>query len=186
MTRNIYTTLAKALLIGALVFIVSACKNDMQQVAALSTMSDTAQISGKEVELTRSLNGYVAVRMLGKEVRQLSISENTFEFPQGIRIFMYDTLGNVTSSMSADYSIYYDKKGIWEAKSNVEVSNEKGDKLNTEYLIWSRDKATFETDQFVKISTADGVIYGDGMVSDQKFSNWEVKNGRGEFNIEDE
>lgn len=186
MTQRIYTTLAKALFIGALVFIVSSCKNDLNQVNALTTVSDTAQLSGKDVELTRSLNGHIAVRMRGKEVRQLSMADNTFEFPQGIELFMYDTLGNVTSHMSADYSIYYDKKGIWEAKSNVDVSNEKGDRLNTEYLVWSRDKATFETDQFVKISTADGVIYGDGMVSDQNFTNWEVKNGRGVFNLEDE
>ena len=66
------------------------------------------------------------------------------------------------------------------------VSNEKGDQLNTEYLVWSREKGTIETNQFVKITTADGVIYGDGMISDENFNNWEVKNGRGIFDIEDE
>lgn len=158
----------------------------MQQVNALTLASDTAQMSGKDVELTRSLKGFITVRMKAKEVRQLDMSENTFEFPKGLQIFMYDTLGNITSQMSADYSIYYDKKGIWEAKNNVDVSNEKGDRLNTEYLVWDRGKETFETDQFVKITTADGVMFGDGMVSDQKFENWEIKNGRGVFDIENE
>lgn len=179
-------TIAKALFAGALVFILASCKNDMQQVNSLTTVMDSAQMTGTDVELTRSLNGLIAVRMRSCEVRQLQADDNTFEFPKGLEMFMYDTLGNVTSRMSANYSIYYDKEGIWEAKDDVVVSNEKGEQLNTEYLVWNRDKGTIETDQFVKITTADGIIYGDGMVADQHFNNWEVKNGRGIFNIEDE
>ena len=177
---------AKALLAGALVFILSDCKNDMNHVNSLTITPDSAQISGYDFELTRSLKGFISVRMAGPEMRQLSSNNDAYEFPKGLEIFMYDTLGNVTSHMSADYSIYYDKEGIWEAKNNVEVSNEKGDKLNTEYLVWSREKETIETDQFVKIASADGIIYGDGMVADQHFDNWEVKNGRGVFDIENE
>ena len=158
----------------------------MQQVNSLTMALDSAQMTGTDVELTRSLNGLIVVRMRSCEVRQLQSDNNTFEFPKGLEMFMYDTLGNVTSHMSANYSIYYDKEGIWEAKDDVVVNNEKGDQLNTEYRVWNRDKATIETDQFVKISTADGIIYGDGMVADQHFNNWEVKNGRGIFNIEDE
>lgn len=181
-----YKATVKALLAGALIFVLAQCKNDLQQVNSLTTSLDTAQMSGTDVELTRSLNGHIAVRMKSKAVRQLQIDNNTFEFPKGIEMFMYDTLGNATSHMSANYSIYYDKEGVWEAKNNVVVNNEKGDQLNTEYLVWSRDKGTIETDQFVKITTADGVIYGDGMVADQNFNNWEVKNGRGVFDIENE
>ena len=178
--------LIKALFAGALIFILASCRNDIRQVNALMGLSDSAQISGLDVEITRSLNGHIAVRMKGKVVRQLSVADNKYEFPNGIEMFSYDTSGAVTSQMSADYSVYNDKEGTWEAKNNVVVSNDKGDCLNTEYLVWSRDKGTIETDQFVKITTADGVIYGDGMVSDQEFNNWEVKNGRGVFDIENE
>lgn len=184
-SRNI-EIFAKALFVGALVFIFSSCKNDLHKVNSLTTTPDTAQMSGLDVELTRSLNGLIAVRMKSAEVRQPQADNNTFEFPKGLELFMYDTLGNVTSHMSAKYSIYYDKEGIWEAKNDVVVNNEKGDQLNTEYLVWNRDKGTIETNQFVKISTADGIIYGDGMVADQHFNNWEVKNGRGIFDIENE
>lgn len=181
-----YKATVKALLAGALIFVLAQCKNDLQQVNSLTTVLDTAQMTGTDVELTRSLNGLIAVRMKGKEVRQLNVDNNTFEFPKGLELFMYDTLGNTTSHMSAKYSIYYDKEGIWEAKNDVVVSNEKGDQLNTEYLVWYRDKGTIETNQFVKITTADGIIYGDGMVADQHFNTWEVKNGRGVFDIENE
>lgn len=158
----------------------------MRQVNALTEFADSAQISGLDVEITRSLNGLISVRMKGKVVRQLSVADNTFEFPNGIEMFSYDTSGAVTSYMTADYSIYNDKEGTWEAKNNVVVSNDKGDRLNTEYLVWSRSKGTIETDHFVKITTADGIIYGDGMVSDQNFTNWEVKNGHGVFDVENE
>ena len=176
----------KALFARALVFILSDCQNDINHVNSLTLTPDSAQISGFDCELTRSLNGFITVKMTGAEMKKLNTDNDAYEFPKGLEIFMYDTLGNVTSHMSADYSIYYDKDGIWEAKNNVEVSNEKGDQLNTEYLVWSREKGTIETDQFVKIASADGIIYGDGMVADQHFNNWEVKNGRGVFDIENE
>lgn len=178
--------LIKALFAGALIFILTDCQNDMRQVNAMGGLNDSAQISGVDVEITRSIKGKLAVRMKGKVVRQLSVTTNTFEFPNGIEMFSYDTSGAVTSYMTADYSIYNDKEGTWEAKNNVVVSNNKGDRLNTEYLIWSRDEGTIETNQFVKITTSDGIIYGDGMVSDQNFTNWEVKNGRGVFDVENE
>ena len=186
MLQKPHTILIKALFAGALIFILTDCQNDMRQVNAMGGLTDSAQISGIDVEITRSIKGKIAVRMKGKVVRQLSVANNTFEFPNGIEMFSYDTSGAVTSHMSADYSIYNDKEGTWEAKNNVVVNNEKGDCLNTEYLVWSRDKGTIETNQFVKITTADGVIYGDGMISDQNFNNWEVKNGRGIFDIENE
>jgi len=186
MIKILHKALTKALLIGALVFIFGSCKNSIQEVSALTFQSDSSIMSGLDVELTRSLNGFITVRMKAKSVKQFNVKDNTYEFPDGIEMFMYDSLGNITSQMSADYSIYYDKEGIWEAKNNVDVSNDKGDRLNTEYLVWSRSKATIETNQFVKITSSSGVIYGDGLVSDQNFDNWEVINGRGIFDIENE
>ena len=186
MSKILYMVFTKALFMGALVFIFGSCKNNMKDVSALTIKSDSAQMSGVDVELTRSLKGFVTVKMKAKTVKQMGVKDNTFEFPDGIEMFMYDTSGNVTSRMSANYSIYYDKEGVWEAKNNVDVSNDKGDRLNTEYLVWSRSKATIETNQFVKITSADGIIYGDGLISDQNFNNWEVINGRGVFDIENE
>ncbi len=186
MTIGTHITFAKALFVGALVFIFASCQNNMQEVNALTVKNDSAQMIGLDVELTRSIKGFINVRMKAKKVRQLNAEDNVFEFPEGIEMEMYDTLGHITSQMSAEYSTYNDKDGIWEAKNNVDVSNDKGDRLNTEYLVWDRGKGTIETNQFVKITSKDGVIYGDGLVSDQNFDNWEVINGRGVFDVENE
>ncbi len=182
---RLYKTLNKALLAGALFFVVS-CNNDIQQVNALTFAADSSLMSGINVEMTRSLKGNINVRMKTPLIKQLLNPENTYEFPNGIDIFMYDSTGNITSQMKADYSIYYDTEGIWEAKNNVDVSNESGERLNTEYLVWNRGKAIIETNQFVKITTKDGIIYGDGLTSDQRFTNWEVVNGRGVFDFDNE
>ncbi len=42
------------------------------------------------------------------------------------------------------------------------------------------------TDAFVKITTKDEIIWGDGMIADQDFSNYEIKNVKGEVSIKDE
>ncbi|MEZ5197091.1 MAG: LPS export ABC transporter periplasmic protein LptC [Bacteroidales bacterium] len=71
-----------------------------------------------------------------------------------------------------------------EAKNNVVVKNiQKNEFLETEHLIWDRNKGIIYTDVFVKITRDEEVIYGDGMTSDQNFESYKIKNASGEFII---
>jgi LPS export ABC transporter protein LptC len=174
-------------ILGVFVFFISSCENDIKKVRELTAKQDSAIISAENVEINYTTKGVKTVLMKAPELRKFSEKDNEsyIEFPKGINMYFYDENGNVSSTLRANYSIYYEEEGKWIAKYDVEAVNEKGEKLNTEYLIWLRDKQTISTDQFVKITTKDGVIYGDdGFVSDQSFSNWEVINGRGTLNID--
>lgn len=169
---------------GVLIFMCS-CENDIQQVNAMFFANDSAQMSGKVVEMTYTTNGKLSAKMNTPLLRQLPESDgtSTVEFPNGIEVFYYDSVGEIKSRLRADYSIYYENQGLWIAKNNVEVVNENGEKLNTEYMVWDRNKETISSDQDVRITNDEGVIYGSGFVSDQRFSQWEVQNGRGIINV---
>jgi LPS export ABC transporter protein LptC len=73
-----------------------------------------------------------------------------------------------------------------EVKYNVEVVNAKGDKLNTEHLIWDEQKKKITSDAFVKITTAKEIIMGKGLEANQDFTQYEIKNIQGIINIGDE
>lgn len=163
-----------------------ACENDIEQVREISAKQDSATISAKMVEISYSANGVQKVLMTSPKLEHYEKIKNevTLIFPLGIQIVFYDSLGNEASKLRANYSIYYESEGIWEATNDVVATNEKGEQLNTEYLIWNQEEATISSDQLVKMSTADGIIYGDGFKSDQTFSSWEVQNGRGIINID--
>ena len=67
-------------------------------------------------------------------------------------------------------------------RRNVRVLNIKCEKLGTEELVWDQQKGRIYTDKFVKITTPDQIITGEGMESDQTFSDWEIMNVSGTIN----
>ena len=72
-----------------------------------------------------------------------------------------------------------------EAKRNVVVINEKGDRLNTEHLIWDAITKEIYTKEFVKITTKDETIWGDGLKANQDFSKYEILNIKGSIAVND-
>jgi hypothetical protein len=59
--------------------------------------------------------------------------------------------------------------------------NNKGERLNTEKLIWDQNRQLIYTDKFVRITTPSEVLTGEGMESTQDFSDWTIKTPRGRF-----
>lgn len=173
------------LLLGVLAFLAS-CENDIQKIKELTAKQDSAIVSAKNIEMKYTTLGINNVLLKAPELNRYieSNKKSYLEFPQGMHISFYNDSGRVTSTLKANYSIYYEDEGRWIARYNVEATNETGEILNTEYLIWLQNEAKIKSDQFVKITTPDGIIYGDGFESDQTFSSWEVVNGRGLINVE--
>ena len=67
--------------------------------------------------------------------------------------------------------------------NDVEVVNEKGEKLNTEKLIWDERKELLSSDQFVKITTPEEIIMGKGFEANQDFSRYKIFNVTGRITV---
>ena len=104
------------------------------------------------------------------------------EMPKGIRADFIDKTGNTESYLLAEYGISYTEQKRMVVRRNVRVLNQKCEKLETEELFWDQEKGRIYTDKFVKITTPDQIITGDGMESDQTFSDWEIMNVNGTIN----
>jgi len=184
---NIAISLVKTPLILGVFIFLCACENDIQEIRELTAKQDSAIVSGRNVEIKYSSNGIISGLMKAPVMSHYFVEnkKSYYELPKGMHMFFYNEIGVVTSTLKSNYAIYYIDEGKWIAKYDVEVVNENGEKLNTEYLVWLRDEEKITTDQFVKVTTNDGIIYGeDGFVSNQTFTSWEVINGRGVLNID--
>jgi LPS export ABC transporter protein LptC len=104
------------------------------------------------------------------------------EMPKGIRAEFLDLNGNIESYLLSEYGISYTEQKRMVVRRNVRVLNMKCEKLETEELIWDQQKGRIYTDKFVKITTPDQIITGEGMESDQTFSDWEILNVNGTIN----
>ena len=74
-----------------------------------------------------------------------------------------------------------------EARGNVVVINYKtGERLDTEELIWDQAKELIYSYKFVKITSEDGVLYGDTLLADQDFSKRRILHPSGEIEVKDD
>ena len=112
--------------------------------------------------------------------------EAYMEMVKGIEVLFYDSLQKITTTLTSNYAINRIGKNIMEAKNDVIVVNEKGEKLNTEHLIWDRNTQKITSDVFVKITTAEQVLMGDGLIANQDFSDYKILKPRGVINIEND
>ena len=162
-----------------------SCENDIEQIKTLTSYTDAPTLSAKKIEIIYSDSAKVQVKLIADELKRFDQKEEPYtEFPKGIDILFYNDSLQVDAKITANYSKYFEKKEIWEAKYNVVVINKKNEKLNTEYLVWDRKKANIHTNEFVKISTNDGIFYGEGLKATQDFSSWEISKPKGIINVE--
>ena len=137
-----------------------------------------------------------AVTMLSDSaiiVMKMSFSkQNNFEngdreWPDGFHIDWFNSRGQVTSYFTANYVYFTKSENLYRAEGNVIVrSNSKKDELNTEELYWDQSGEKFYTDKFVTIMSDDEVHTGEGMESNQDFTEYRILKPSGTFTMEDD
>lgn len=176
----------------SLLFIVllMSCKNDIEKINAIA--SDTIQSLPAEssigVEFIYSDSAHIQMKLNAGQIDRYGGENAYFEMPKGLHVTFYKHYPNVETELKADYGLGFDSSnGIdsMEVKRNVEVINVKGDKLTTEHLIWDARKKKIFTNEFVKITTKEEVLWGEGLEADESFSQFEIKNVQGQINIKD-
>ena len=159
----------------------------MSDVAAINFNDTLPDISAKDVEFTFSDSARVQIRISGPLMYAFEGENPYLEFPEGFTVEFYDSLFNITSVITGEYGIHYREKRFMEARNNVVVTSyETGERLNTEELMWDQKKEMIYSYKFVKITSDDGVIYGDTLEAKQDFSWRRIKNTSGEIGVKDD
>jgi LPS export ABC transporter protein LptC len=143
-------------------------------------------ISFENIEIIYTDYGKIKTSLRAPLLERFAGENPKLEFPKGLNLVFYDSLQNPESSLKADYAIHDEKENKIIAKSNVEVINEKGEKLNTEKLIWERVSKQIYTDEFVTITTEDELIMGEGLISNESFTKYSIKKIKGTINLKEE
>ncbi len=165
-------------------FIVSSCENDLERVKIIASKSELPIESTINATLIYSDSAQLQVKLIAPRLDRFIGEKPYIEFPLGVEIEFYDGDMEVSSRLTANYAISYEDEGIMEAKGNVILINELGEQLNTEHLIWDEKTGKIHSEEFVKITTADEIIMGEGFESNQSFTKFKIKKIKGTINIE--
>jgi LPS export ABC transporter protein LptC len=161
-----------------------ACENDPKEIAKYELEGRYPTQSGKNVEILYSSKGKVKFQLNAPILNQYSGNENYREMPEGVHIKVFDSSMNVSSELTANYAIDKEYEKKMEAKEDVVVINKKGERLNTEHLVWDQETEKITSDVFVKITTKDQVLMGEGLVANPEFTEYRILKPRGVINID--
>lgn len=165
--------------------ILCSCENDLEDVAAL-TQEKVPIRKGKDVTVIYSEKGAVMVKITAPLLEEYQGDEHYTEMKKGIHAIFYDSLMNVSSVLTSNYAIQYPDERKMEVKDDVVVINDKGEQLNTEYLVWDQDSAIIFTDEFVKVTMEDEILLGEGLIAAQDFSWFRILKPTGIVSIDEE
>lgn len=175
-------------LCAALLLLISACTNDLKDVMSLPGNKKSASQIGDSVTMIYTDSAQLKVML--KANRMLLFDKNVSEpftvLPKGVFVTFFDEDEKISSTLRADYGVHYELSQRMEARYHVEVVNNKGEKLETERLVWNEKSKRIYTDAFVKITTATEVIRGKGMESNQDFTRYEIKQVTGTLQLKND
>lgn len=174
-----------AILLGVAMLV--SCKPDIKAVEAITREDNQPLETAKDIKIYYSTFGRLQMILEAPSMLRFVGDNPYMELPDGFLMVFYDSLNNETSRISARYAIRYEQTQMIEARNDVVVENiNKQEKMNTEELIWDQARQLIYTEKFVKVSTQEEVLYGEGFESDEGFTDWYIKNTKGEFYIETE
>lgn len=157
-----------------------ACENDMKKIHSTLDRSMLNQERAEEVEILYSKEGHTKAKLSTKSFSHVQNAKPFYiEMRKGLRVEFYDDSLRTSTVLTAKYGKMFEENGNVLVRDSVVVVNSKSEQLQTEELVWNEKAQKFYTEKFVKISTPTQVIYGDGLESNQTFTEYQITNVKG-------
>jgi LPS export ABC transporter protein LptC len=165
----------------------SACTNDLKDVMAIPGNKLSPSQVGDSI--TMIYTDSAQLKLILKANRMLMFNKNVTEpftvMPRGVFVTFFDDNEKISTTMSANYGVRYDLTKRMEARYKVVIVNIKGDKLETEKIIWDENNKRIYTDAFFTITTQKEIIKGYGLESNESFTKYQMKNITGKINLKE-
>jgi len=171
-------------LIVPVIFLLVSCSKAPPSNDAIRVKENDPVMSAKNIEVLFSDSGKVQAKLTSPLMNRYSGESPFLEFPTGFKIFMFDSVQKITSTITGNRGMRKEQSHLMEAWGNVVVRNEKkNEQINTEHLLWSESEHKIWSDVKVKITRPDQVIYGSRMESNESFTHYSIQDPSGEMNV---
>lgn len=164
------------------------CRNTNEEIENLTGDSKSHQLDkATDVTLYYSDKGQMKAIIYAKEFLRNEAAKPPYaDIKKGLKVeFLNDSL-KVESTLTSVSARIYEAEGNVIVRENVCVVNKKGEKLNTEELVWNQKLDKFYTDKKVTITTPPNqVMYGQGLEANADFSWYKINNLKGNISVDD-
>lgn len=162
------------------------CVNDPEKVAEVVVADTLPSEIAENLRMIHSDSALIKALVEAPQMMRYADEDQRLVCPKGVHVTFFRPNGQVESELKAEWAISYEQRKTMEAKRNVVVVNTRGEKLETEHLVWDQRNKRIFTEEFVRITTADEVIFGHGLESNETFTEYRIKNIKGTLNLKDD
>jgi LPS export ABC transporter protein LptC len=181
---SLFRSIVHFSLSALLMILVGSCGNDLKKVNAITVEASGPSMSARNIEVLFSDSGKIQAKLTSVFLNKYEGQNPYLEFPHGFKVIFYDTTGRIESTISGNYGRQDELTRVMEAKGNVVVRNElKNQQINTEELTWNANRMLIYSDVKVKITTADKILYSDGLKANETFTWYEFVNPHGQMSV---
>ncbi len=141
-------------------------------------------MSANNIEVLFSDSGRIQAKLTSPLMNRYAGENPYLEFPKGFKVYMYDSVQQVSSTITGNRGMRKEYSRVMEAWGNVVVRNEKkNEQLNTEHLVWDENKHKIWSDVKVKITRPDQILFGTSMEADETFTRYSIREPAGEMDV---
>jgi len=165
--------------------LLGSCQNDLKKLPDIEEMRLSQNDHAQHVRFIFSKNGHTKATLESDTFIQNNNARPPYiDLKEHLKLTSYDSLLHVESVVTANFARYFPGKGNVIVRENVVVVNQKGDKLETEELIWNQKLQRFYTNKFVRITMDGQMTYGEGLEANQDFSWFRIKKQKGTIPVD--
>lgn len=170
-----------------ILFLSVSCSKKKQPITEAITNRDSVPVMvTRDVSTYISDSGVVRYKIIAKEWKVFDrLDPSMWTFEKGVYLEKFNNDFSIEATIIADTAYYYDKKELWELRSNVHIENEQNEKFDTNLLFWDQKTEKVYSDQYIRIQQEKKIITGTGFESNQQFTNYAIKKTQGIFPFEE-
>lgn len=163
---------------------LTSCENDMTEVQRIVSQDEQKLERARDVVILYSDSAVVRIRIQAYTMyNHLDKKEPKREFPQGFIMDFFDENKRTTGKLSANYAMHYINDSKMYMEDSVVIWNTKGERIEAEELTWDEKEKKVYSEEFVKMTTPDRILYGYGFTSDLEFNRPKIHQVTGEIDV---
>lgn len=161
-----------------------SCQNDTQEIMALTGPRSKQEDRANGVTFVYSQNGNVKMKVFANHfVRNSAAKRPYINMNKGLKMEFFDDSGNISDVLTADSSVYYETQRDFIVWDSVQILSKKGERLNTDELVWNELAQKFFTEKPVVITTPNEILYGEGMEANRDFTWYKILKPTGSVQV---
>ncbi len=170
-----------------LILVLISCVNDIDTIKKVTYDPKSPDNVTQNLEVKYTDSGYAKIQLFAKLAETYTKPESIMKLKDGLRVNFFSDDGKIVSYLTALYGEINYTKGIMYVRDSVQLYNiEKQQRLETEELIWNQKDSLIYTNKSVIVRTKGGILFGDGIRTQQDFEFYEFIHPKGKINFDKE